>query len=159
LDEAPSYKCHAFRNLDDMPAEAQTLFFDELKSFDSLLSGDRPDRRKWSFLSVCAISDAGAVIGGVHLDVGPVNFGPLDERKMAFLEAVFVRPEYRRCGVGTSVLQAAMVLARAAGCQHIRCHAAWDNPAEIALYLEAGFALTDINPPGEGGEYFAVKPL
>ena len=159
LDAIPPYKCHAFRNLNDMPEAAQDLFFDELKSFDRLLSGDQPDRKSWSFLSVCAISDAGQMLGGAHLDVGPLNFGPLGEQKIAFLEAVFVRPEYRRRGIGTRVLQAALTLAKAAGCRHVRCHAAWDNPAQIALFLRAGFALTGINPPGEDGEYFAVKPL
>ncbi|MCY2932198.1 MAG: hypothetical protein NTV86_22420 [Planctomycetota bacterium] len=57
------------------------------------------------------------------------------------------------------MLNRAIEVAAAAGCQHVRCHADWKSPAEIALYLKCGFAMTDITDGEEGGDYFAVRPL
>ncbi|MBN1420441.1 MAG: GNAT family N-acetyltransferase [Planctomycetes bacterium] len=64
--------------------------------------------------------------------------------KLALIEGVFVRAEYRRRGVGTRIMTKVMAVAQDAGGLHMRRKVKWDNPAAIALYREYGFALTDI---------------
>ena len=154
----PVYKVRSYSNDDALPAEAEALFAGELASSRRPLPEDRADRDDWRFACVCAVTQDAHVLGGVHLDIGPINFGPLAQEKLAFVERVFVRPEYRRRGVGTRVMREAIAVARDAGCLHMRCNVQWDNPAGIALYRRCGFALTDISDD-EGGEYFVVKPL
>jgi len=151
----PSYDVRSYRNEDRLPEEAESLFAKELEDSRRPRPADRGD---WQFACVCAVTPESHVLGGVHLDIGPMNFGPLAKEKLAFIEGVLVRPEYRRCGVGTTIMRKAIDVARNAGCLHMRCNVRWDNLAGIALYKKCGFALTDITDEG-GGEYFVVKPL
>jgi GNAT superfamily N-acetyltransferase len=154
----PSYEVRSFGNGDRLPEEAEKLFEKELEYSRALLPEQRADRDCWRFACICATTPEGHVLGGVHLDIGPINFGPLANEKLAFVEGVYVLPKYRRRGLGTRIMQEATSVARAAGCLHMRCNVKWDNPAAIALYRKCGFALTDITDE-EGGEYFVVKPL
>ena len=156
--EVHSYDVESYGNDNRLPDEAEILFAKELESSRKALPVDRADRGAWRFACVCAVTPEGHVLGGVHLDIGPINFGPLAEEKLAFIEGVLVRPEYRQRGVGTRIMQEAISVAREAGCLHMRCNVKWDDPAGIALYRRCGFALTDITDEG-GGEYFVVKPL
>ena len=91
--------------------------------------------------------------------MGPVNSGPLANEKLAYIESVFVRPEYRQRGIAMQLLDRAAIVAKQAGCIHMRCNVHWDNPAEMALFRKCGFALTDISDNDDRGEYFTVKPL
>lgn len=156
--KTPSYDPRCYGNDDRLPDEAEVLFAKELESSREPLPADRADRDAWTFACVCAVTPEGHVLGGVHLDIGPINFGPLAKEKLAFIEGVLVRPEYRRRGVGTRIMRYAISVARDAGCLHMRCNVRWDNPAGIALYRKCGFALADITDE-EGGEYFVLKPL
>ena len=156
--EIPSYDVRSYGNDDRLPDEAESLFAKELEYSRKPLPADRADREPWRLACVCAVTPEGHVLGGVHLDIGPINFGPLAKEKLAFVEGVLVRPEYRQCGVGARIMQQAISVAREAGCLHMRCNVKWDNPAGIALYRKCGFALTDITDE-EGDEYFVVKPL
>ena len=156
--EIPSYDVRSYGNGDRLPDEAEDLFAKELEYSREPLPEDRTDRDCWRFACVCAVTPEGHVLGGVHLDMGPINFGPLAKEKLAFVEALFVRPEYRRRGVATRTMREAISVARDAGCLHMRCNVEWDNPAGIALYRKCGFALTDITEEG-GSEYFVVRPL
>jgi len=154
----PDFTVRCYGNDDRLPEEAEDLFREELADSRTPLPQDRPDRGQWRFACVCAIAAEGHVLGGVHLDIGPINFGPLAREKLAFVEGVFVRPEYRRRGVGTRTMQKAISVARDAGCLHMRCNVQWDSAAGIALYRKCGFALAEISDQ-EGGEYFVVRPL
>jgi ribosomal protein S18 acetylase RimI-like enzyme len=154
----PSYDVRSYGDDDRLPEEAERLFAKELEYSRNPLPADRADRDAWRFACVCAVTPDGHILGGVHLDIGPINFGPLAKEKLAFVEGVLVRPKYRRRSVGTWVMRKAISVARDAGCLHMRCNVNWDNPAGIALYRKCGFALTDITDE-EGGEYFVVKPL
>ena len=156
--KTPSYEVKCYGNDDHLPDEAEVLFAKELEDSRTLLAEDRADRDCWRFACVCAVTADGHVLGGVHLDIGPINFGPLGDEKLAFIEQVFVREEFRRCGIGTKVLEHAVSVAREAGCIHMRCNVKWDNPAAIALYRKCGFALTDVDEE-QCGWYFVVKPL
>jgi len=155
----PQYTIEVYGNEDVLPEDAEELFVNELAGSRKPLPADRPDADKWRFACVCAITENGEVLGGAHADMGPVNFGPLSEAKLAYLEQLLVREEYRRQGLGTQLLRKLVQVAKAKGCQYIRYNVSWDNPAEIAVAKKCGFALTDINEEGEGGRYFTVKPL
>jgi ribosomal protein S18 acetylase RimI-like enzyme len=138
--------------------EAESLFAKELEDSRKPLPADRAVYGDWRFAYVCAVTPERHVLGGVHLDIGPINFGPLAKEKLAFIEGVLVLPQYRRRGVGTTIMKKAVDVARNVACLHMRCNVRWDNLAGIALYRKCGFALTDITDE-EGGEYFVVKPL
>ncbi len=157
MTKIPDYSVRSYGNGDRLPKEAEELFGKELASSRKPLGQNRGDREGWQFACVCGVTSAGHVLGGVYLDIGPINFGPLAKENLAFVEGVFVRSEYRRGGVGSRIMHEAISVARRAGCLHMQCNVRWDNPAGIALYKACGFALVDLTE--DGGEYFAVKPL
>ncbi|MBN2292103.1 MAG: GNAT family N-acetyltransferase [Pirellulales bacterium] len=79
----------------------------------------------------------------------------VDFCRIAFIEHGIVREQNRRHGLGTTLLQKAIEMAREEGCQCLRCNVSWTNEAEMTLLKKCGFALACI----EDGEYLAVKPL
>ena len=155
MESLPPHTIRVYGNDDELPAEAEALFRDELADSRKPLPEDRADRDEWRFRLICAVTESGHVPGGVHLDVGPRSFGPLADDRIAFVEHGFVRPDYRRHGLGTRILQRAIEVAREEGCQCMRCNCSWKNPAEMALFKKCGFALACI----EDGQYFTTKPL
>ena len=159
MTSLPQYKIEVYGNEDVLPGQAEELFADELADSRKPFSAGRPDAGKWRFACICAVTESGEVLGGAHMDMGPINFGPLSEEKLAYLEHLLVRDEYRRQGVGTELLKKMVQVAKAAGCQYIRYNVRWDNPAGIAVAKKCGFAMTDISEEDEGGRYFTVKPL
>ena len=154
----PQYKIEVYGNEDVLPKQAEELFAHELAGSRGLGKLDRPDADKWRFTCVCAITENGEVLGGAYMDMGPVNFGPLSEDKLACLAHLLVREQYRRQGLATKLLRKLEQVAKAKGCRYIRYNR-WDNSAEMAVTKRCGFALTDISEEGEGGGCFTVKPL
>ncbi len=146
----PDYAIHVCSNDDGPPAEAEQLFKEELA--DS--RRDKPNADKWRFVNICALSGSDKVLGGLHMDVGPIEFGPLADERLAYLEHLFVRPEYRNHGIATVLLNRATDEALSRGCNHIRFNVSWNNPAAIAVCRKSGFALTCL----EDGGYFVMKP-
>jgi ribosomal protein S18 acetylase RimI-like enzyme len=151
-----TFTIHGYTNGDHLPAAVEDLFRAELEESRRPLPADRPDRDAWRFACLCALSPDGELLGGVHLDIGPLNSGPLAADKLAYVEALCVLPPYRRQGLGTALLREACAVARRAGCLYLRCHVRWDNPAALALYRRCGCALVDI---GDEEEYFVVRSL
>ena len=115
----------------------------------------------WVFTLICAVTPEEHVLGGVHLDLGPIGgAGPLAKERLAYLERTLVRPEYRRQGLATKLLRQAIRAVTDADCLYIRCSANWDNPAETALFLKCGFALVDIDGETDPAPcYLAVRSL
>ena len=123
------------------------------------LPPDHTDHGRWRFALVCAVTPHEHVLGGVHLDIGPVGgAGPIAEMTLAYLERTLVRPEYRRQGLATILLRSAVQVASEAGCEYIRCSNNWDNVAETALFRRCGFALVDLDGEEEPC-YLAVRPV
>ena len=139
-----------YTNGDMLPAEAVEMFKNELAESRRA----RPDADRWRFVTMCAVDSSGQILGGAHMDIGPLEFGPLAEERLAYLEQLLVFPEYRGRGLGTSLLFRAVEEAATRGCSHIRFNVSWGNPAAIAACRKAGFALTCL----EDGEYFVMKP-
>jgi len=161
MTQLPEYHIEVYGNEDELPPEAEELFARQLADSREPLPADRPDRDKWRFALTCAVTASGHVLGGVHLDIGPINgAGPLADKKLAYLERTLVRPEYRRQGLATILLRRAIQIAEEDDCEYIRCSNDWDNPAETALLRRCGFALVDLN--GEQDQepcYLAVRPV
>lgn len=157
----PQYDIRVYGNADELPKAAEDLFASQLADSRKPLPCERGERGEWQFLLTCAVTPAGEVLGGVYLDVGPVNgAGPIADRELAYIERTFVRPEYRRQGLATEILRRSILAATEADCEYIRCSNNWDNPAETALFRRCGFALVDVN--GEDDEepcYVAVRPV
>ena len=150
----PEYDLIVYTNGDKLPAGAEELFAHQLMEA-------RGVDEQWRFVLTCAVTGERHVLGGVHLDMGPVGgAGPIAGKKLAYLERTFVRPEHRRQGVATAVLTRAIQATAEAGCEYIRCHNDWDNPAETALFTKCGFALVDLNGEEvDDPSYFAVRSL
>ncbi len=152
----PEFDIRVHHKGDALPPEAEDMFASELAGSRKALPPERPDRDAWRFALVCAVTESGHVLGGVHLDTGPINFGPVASDLLAFVEAVFVREDYRRQGLGSLLMRRAVEEAAAMGCSYLRCSADWNNAAEVALYRSCGFALVDIS---DEEEYLAVRSL
>ena len=157
----PDYDIEVYGRGDTLPREAEELFARQLAESRRPFSIGRPDRDQWRFVLICAVTPVGHVLGGVHLDIGPIGgAGPIADKKLAYLERTLVRSEYRRRGLATTLLRRAIQMVSEAGCEYIRCSSNWDNPAETALLRRCGFALVDLN--GEEDEepcYLAVRPV
>jgi GNAT superfamily N-acetyltransferase len=161
MKPASEFEIKVYGNGDVLPVEAEEMFARQLADSRQPLPSDRLDRDQWQFVLVCAVAPSGRVLGGVYLDIGPINGeGPLAENKLAYLERTLVSPEYRRRGIATAILKRAIQVTYASGCEYIRCSNDWDNPAECALFRKCGFALVDLNSD-ENQEpcYLAVRPL
>jgi ribosomal protein S18 acetylase RimI-like enzyme len=156
-----TFEIKIYSDHDSLPAEAEELFAEQLADSRRSKPADRPDRDQWCFALLCAVAPSGLVLGGVYLDIGPINGdGPLADHKLAYLERTWVRPEYRRQNIATVLLRRAIQFAEQAGCEYIRCSNGWSNPAETALFRKSGFALVDLNADQEQDPcYLAVRCL
>ncbi len=146
----PDHVIRVYSNDDELPAEAERLFEAEL----AYSRREMPDPEAWRFVNICAVAPPGRVLGGLHMDVGPIAFGPLGGELLAYVEHLIVRPEHRNHGLGTALLRRAVEEASARGCRHIQFNVRWSNPAAIAVCRKAGFAMTCL----EDGGYFVIKP-
>lgn len=161
MTEIPEYELRVYTASDVVPAEAEEMFARQLADSRKSLPPHQPACGQWQFMLICAVTPGGRVLGGVHLDIGPVGGdGPIAADKLAYLERTLVRPENRRHGLGTTLLRHAIRLASEAGCEYIRCSNNWGNAAETALFRRCGFALVDIDGVEDQEPcYLAVRPL
>jgi GNAT superfamily N-acetyltransferase len=161
MNSVSDFEIKDYCNHDKLPAEAEEMFARQLAESRQPLPADRPDREQWRFALACAVTSSGHVLGGVYLDIGPINgAGPMAERKLAYLERTLVRPEHQRQGIATALLKRAIRAAADSSCEYIRCSNDWDNPAESALFRKCGFALVDLNSDKEQEPcYLAVRPV
>ncbi len=155
----PDYTIQVFGPHDQPPPEAEELFAPQLADSRRQLCSQQNGPSV--FILVCAVTPQEHVLGGVHLDLGPIGgAGPLAGERLAYLERTPVRPAYRRQGLATRLLRQAIRAATDAGCLYIRCSANWDNPAETALFLKCGFSLVDIDGENDPEPcYLAVRSL
>jgi GNAT superfamily N-acetyltransferase len=153
------YTIRSFGPGDQLPAEAEEMFAKQLAC--SRRQPPVDEHGAWTYILVCAVDPGDHVLGGVHLDAGPIGgAGPLARGRLAYLERTFVRPECRRQGLGTKLLRQAIQAATDAGCLYIRCSNDWANTAERALFLRCGFALVDMDGETEPEPcYLAVRSL
>jgi ribosomal protein S18 acetylase RimI-like enzyme len=103
-----------------------------------------------------AVGESGEFLGLSVIDIAPLAFGPLADEIIGFLEEVTVPESYRRKGIGTSLLEAALEQAWRNGARHVRWIVGYDNPAGIALSRKAGAAFVPEEDPESGSCYTAV---
>ncbi len=151
----PTHSLKVYGDGDPLPPEAEELFARQLKH------SRKACQLGWTFRLVCVVTSSGHVLGGVHFDMGPIGGrGPLAKQKLAYIERTLVRPEYRRLGFATKLMNRAMKVARQAGCLYMRCSNNWNNEPERRLFLKCGFALVDIDAERDPEPcYLAVKSL
>ena len=65
---------------------------------------------------------------------------------VAYLEGIFVEPEYRRSGFGQELLSAAELWAKAFGCAALASDAAAENLDSRAFHIAMGFTVVDDAP-------------
>jgi GNAT superfamily N-acetyltransferase len=150
----PKYEIRTYGNADLLPAEAE-------EQFAGQLAESRRSPRPWAFVLTCAVTADEHVLGGGHLDCGPIGgAGPLADERLAYLERTLVRAEYRRQGLATMLMRRALQVAADAGCLYVRCSNNWDNESERRLFLDCGFALVDMDGEDDPEPcYLAVRPL
>lgn len=92
-----------------------------------------------------------AVLVAVDETDQPVGFAELSIRTyaedcetdhVAYLEGWYVRPDYRRQGVGRALIQAAETWARSQGCTEFGSDAVLDNAVSASAHLALGFVET-----------------
>ena len=159
MTKQPAYAIHAYGNDDDLPAALEELFADELAYSREPLPVDREDRGKWRFVCACAVTPEGRVLGGIHVDMGPKNFGPLADELYAMIERWHVEVGCDKQAMEEALFAEAIRAARDAGCTHIQAQVSWNEADDVRALRACGFALTDLTGPGEGDLYFAMKPL
>ncbi|HAU38729.1 MAG TPA: hypothetical protein DCX07_13565 [Phycisphaerales bacterium] len=117
-----------------------------LKRFPSTARylADPKDTGEYHFFA--AIDPAGAVVGGAVIDIGGLGFGPLKDMTIGFLENIEVDEAFRRQGIGTALLRAALDYAWQRGAQNVRWTSDWSNPAGVAFYERCG---AGVIPEGE----------
>ncbi len=68
----PAYEIRVYSNGDSLPAEAERLFEAQLADSRSAAAAGLVSD-SWSFVLVCAVTADNLVLGGVHLDIGPIG--------------------------------------------------------------------------------------
>ena len=104
-----------------------------------------------------AIREDNAFLGLSIVDIGPMHFGPLAEDTVGFLENILVLPAYRRQGVGTALLRAALNAAWQARAKHVRWTVGYEDEG-LPFYRALGFAFVpEEDPKSENPEkYYTV---
>jgi len=66
--------------------------------------------------------------------------------RVAILEDLIVRPEFRGCGIGTSLLRASLEFARESGCLRVTLLTDPDNESAIRFYRHHHFDVSSMVP-------------
>jgi len=92
------------------------------------------------------------------IDVGPMRFGPLADETAGFLENILVPEPFRRQGIGSALLRAALQFAWQAGARHVRWTVDYENAAAISFYRSNGAVfIPEEDPQAENPEkYYTV---
>jgi GNAT superfamily N-acetyltransferase len=86
-----------------------------------------------------AVGSDDACLGVCVIDIGEMGFGPLGTQTIGFLEEIRVLRPYRRRGIGTALLRAALDAAWQRGAAHVRWTVDYED-AGLAFYEALRFA-------------------
>lgn len=90
-----------------------------------------------------AQSDDGALIGFLETGLRSHADGCDTARPVGFVEAWFVRAEFRNQGVGSELMRAAEAWARSQGCREMGSDALIDNDTSVNAHQALGFEVVD----------------
>ena len=95
------------------------------------------------FTAFVAVTDTGDISGFVEASMryDPVN--GCETSPVAFVEGIFVRPEYRRANVGHALCAAVEEWGRRRGCTELASDALLENADSHAFRRAIGFAETE----------------
>lgn len=134
--DAEAYRAVRLLMLATEPAAFGTLHADEaalpLAHFAGLLAG-----------SAVFGAFRGAELAGVVRLARP---GGAKERHKGTVQGFFVRPEWRRSGVGRALMAAAMEEAARAGLERLTLSVVVENAGAIAFYARFGFQTYGVEP-------------
>lgn len=103
---------------------------------DMLLSPDR-------LAGFVALAPDGAVVGFAEASLRHDYVNGCETSPVAFLEGVFVAPDYRRAGIARDLVHAVQDWARARGVTELASDADIDNSASITMHGALGFEETE----------------
>jgi GNAT superfamily N-acetyltransferase len=107
-----------------------------------------------------AVDPKGDALGGAVIDCGYETWGPMTGRRIGMLEDLRVEEPYRRQGVGSALVMAALQRAWETGAPHVWWTVSFGNEEAIAFCDSLGFALIpqrDTDPEtGSVEEYYLV---
>ena len=119
---------------------------------------DPSDKGDYRFFA--ALEDDQVVIGGAVIDIGELQFGPLSQMIVGFLENIEVDEPFRRHGIGTALLRAALDHAWASGAQNVRWTVDWSNDAGIAFYVHCGIGvIPEGDSPEQAETYYTLMAV
>ncbi len=120
---------------------------------------DVTDTGDYRFFAAVGGTDP-TILGGVVIDIGVVRLGPCARDRCGFLENIEVLTPWRRRGIGTALMQAALAHAWSEGARHVRWTVSYDNEPGIGLYRSLGLALAPEEDPttqqGREDRYYLV---
>jgi len=121
--------------------EMRVALWPECPSGESTLEINRilASEREDAFL---AVDESGAALGFAEVSTREFVDG-CRSSPVGYLEGIYVRPEYRRQGIGAALVRAAEVWSRDRGCSEMGSDTELDNSASIAFHTAAGFRETD----------------
>jgi len=90
-----------------------------------------------------ALNDADAAIGFAEAALRHDYVNGCDGSPVAFLEAIYVVPEWRRGGIARALVESVAGWARARGIAEFASDALLDNHASHAFHARVGFAETE----------------
>ncbi|MDQ7785427.1 MAG: GNAT family N-acetyltransferase [Desulfomonilaceae bacterium] len=93
--------------------------------------------------TILVLRDGPAVVGMVNV---LYTISTACGGRVAIIEDMVVRPEHRGQGAGTSLLQGAIDLARAAGCRRITLLTDRTNASAIRFYRRHSFVMSEMIP-------------
>lgn len=110
-----------------------------------------------------AIDENEILVGGSVIDIGAMDFGPLKDMTVGFLEDIEVLCKHRKKGIGALLLQGTLDYSWQKGCENVRWRVDYDNAAGIALYRKLGCAFVpeeapDADDPVKQYTVVAMKP-
>ena len=94
--------------------------------------------RGGGFLSWVAQKSDKRLIGFLEASIRDVAEG-CDSRNVAYIEGWYVEPDFRRTGVGSSLVNHAAQWARAHGCKEMASDCELDNQVSLKAHLSLGF--------------------
>lgn len=90
-----------------------------------------------------AVEPGGRTAGFVEASLRTDYVNGTDSSPVAFLEGIYVAPQYRRQGVGRQLVAAVVSWARERGCSELASDAPLDNVVSHAMHAALGFEETE----------------
>lgn len=91
---------------------------------------------------IVAERDSGGLCGFAEVSIRHEHVDGTSSAPVAYLEAWYIEPEFRRRGIGRQLLEAAEAWALAQGLRELASDTELDNTAGVAMHVSCGFRET-----------------